>query len=64
MNENNQNSKVYTVNEMAKVLKIGRSKAYELASVYGFPTKRVGKRILIPKDGLDEWLRDHEDFQW
>ena len=47
---------VYTVKEMQEVLGISRATAYELIHVKGFPAFRVGKKILISKTGLDEWI--------
>lgn len=48
---------VYSVEEMQKVLGIGRNQAYELCNREGFPAVRVNqKRILIPVEGLKRWL--------
>lgn len=44
------------VKEMAKILGISQNKAYELTRIEGFPTIRVGRKILIPKPGLLKWL--------
>ena len=45
-----------SVPEMAAVLGISRAGAYELARSEGFPTLRIGTRIVIPKDKLQEWV--------
>ena len=42
--------------EMAAVLGISRAGAYELARSEGFPALRIGTRIVIPKDKLQEWV--------
>lgn len=47
---------VYTVDETAKLLNIGMNKAYELIQQNEIPNKRVGRRILIPKQALEKWL--------
>ena len=47
----------YTVKEIAGILKISKSKAYELIRTSTFPTIRIGKRIIIPRDGFFEWMR-------
>ena len=47
-----------TVEEMGRRLGVGRVGAYALASSEGFPSVRVGKRILIPTDGLKRWLEE------
>ena len=44
------------VPEMAAVLGISRAGAYELARSEGFPALRIGTRIVIPKDKLQEWV--------
>ena len=45
-----------TVLELAKYLGIGRNKAYQLALSQDFPSIRVGKKILINREGLQTWL--------
>lgn len=45
-----------SVPEMAAALGISRAGAYELARSEGFPTLRIGTRIVIPKDKLQEWV--------
>lgn len=49
---------VYNMTELPKVLGVGRSKAFELTRQPGFPTVRVGRRILVPVDALNEWLAE------
>ena len=43
-----------SVPEMAAALGISRAGAYELARSEGFPALRIGTRIVIPKDKLQE----------
>ena len=45
-----------SVPEMATALGISRAGAYELALSEGFPALRIGTRIVIPKDKLQEWV--------
>ena len=45
-----------SVPEMAAALGISRAGAYELARSEGFPAFRIGTRIVIPKDKLQEWV--------
>lgn len=47
---------VLTVEELAKELKIGRNGAYELVYRKDFPAFKVGKKILIPYEGLCSWV--------
>lgn len=50
------NKTTLSVQELASQLGIGLSKAYALVKEPDFPTVRIGTRILIPVDGLHEWL--------
>ena len=45
-----------SVPEMAAALGISRAGAYELARSEGLPALRIGTRIVIPKDKLQEWV--------
>lgn len=45
-----------SVKELAGQLGISMPKAYELVKQPGFPSIRVGGRILIPVDAFKEWL--------
>ena len=42
--------------EVAGVLRISKSKAYELARTESFPAIRIGNRVVIPRDKLIEWM--------
>lgn len=45
-----------SVPEVAAVLGTSRAGAYELVHSASFPKVKIGKRILVPKDKLIEWL--------
>ena len=45
-----------SVPEMGAALGISRAGAYELARSEGFPALRIGTRIVIPKEKLQEWV--------
>ena len=45
-----------SVSDVANVLGISRVGAYNLCHSKGFPSMRIGKRILIPKDRFIQWL--------
>lgn len=47
-----------SVTEVAKFLGISRRNPYELIHTAGFPKIQLGKRIVIPKDKLLEWLNN------
>lgn len=42
--------------EVAKVLGISRANAYNLMRSKGFPTLKIGKRMVVPKDKLIAWI--------
>lgn len=45
-----------SVQELSAQMGISLPKAYELVKTPGFPTLRIGTRILIPIDAYREWL--------
>ena len=45
-----------SVQELSAQMGISLPKAYELVKEPGFPTIRVGARILIPVEAFREWL--------
>ncbi len=47
-----------TAVELAGALGISRAGAYALIHSKGFPTLRIGKRLMVPKDKLAAWI-DH-----
>ena len=42
--------------EVVEVLRISKSKVYELAQSESFPAIRIGKRVVIPRDKLIQWM--------
>jgi len=46
----------FTVDEAAKILGIGRSKAYEAIQSGEIPSLRFGKRIVVPRQSIDRVL--------
>lgn len=44
---------------VAKVLGISPSSSYELMHEQGFPSLRIGSRIVIPKDAFIRWAEEH-----
>ncbi|RQD68655.1 MAG: DNA-binding protein [Tindallia sp. MSAO_Bac2] len=45
-----------TVGEVAEVLGISRTGAYEVVKSEGFPCLKVGRRLLIPRDQFINWI--------
>ena len=44
---------------LAAALGISRAGAYQLLNTGTFPTLRIGKRLLVPKDKLIEWIEQN-----
>ena len=44
---------------VAKLLGISISSAYELMNEEGFPSVRIGKRLIVPKENLQAWVESH-----
>ena len=45
-----------SVEEMADQLAIGRNVAYQLVQQPGFPAFSIGRRVLVNRKGLQEWI--------
>ena len=45
-----------SANQVAQVLGISRANAYTLMHSKGFPTIQIGKRMVVPKNKLIEWM--------
>lgn len=45
-----------TIEQTAELLGLGRTAAYEAARREEFPTRRLGRRIVVPVPALLEWL--------
>jgi len=48
--------RTYTVEEIARILGIGRTSAYSLVKEGHFKIVRIGNAIRISKRSFDEWL--------
>ena len=60
MNNNYDNlPAVLNANQLAAALGISRAGAYQLRNTGTFPTRRIGKRLLVPKDKLVEWIEQN-----
>ena len=47
-----------TAPEVGEALGISRASAYELVHSKGFPSIRIGTRIIVPKDKLIAWINE------
>jgi len=52
----NPDKRTYQVDEIAELLGIGRSSAYELVKQGLFRTVKIGTAIRISKKSFDDWL--------
>ena len=44
---------------LAKVLGVGVSSAYELMHEKDFPSVRIGKRFIVPREDLKAWIENY-----
>ena len=44
---------------VAKVLGVSPSSGYELMHEDGFPTLRIGSRMVVPKENFIQWVAEH-----
>ena len=44
---------------VAEVLGVSPSSGYELMHKHGFPSMRIGSRIVVPKDAFVKWVGCH-----
>jgi excisionase family DNA binding protein len=56
MNNGQIQYELMTVQEVATLLRIGRSSAYELCRQPDFPLLRMGRIIRVPRSGLEQWI--------
>lgn len=47
------------VKQLAELLGVSDSSVYELIQEDDFPSLRIGKRIVIPKEELRKWISAH-----
>ena len=60
MNKNFDNyPAILNANQLAEILGISRASAYQLLHMDSFPTLRIGKRMLVPKEKLMLWIDQH-----
>lgn len=51
--------KTYTVQEIMKILGIGKNAAYQLVRENKFKSVRIGSSIRISKQSFDQWLNEN-----
>lgn len=50
-----------TVEETARVLRIGRNSAYEAVAGGSIPSIRIGRKIRVPRRALAAWIEDRDE---
>lgn len=55
-NQINQNNAIfYDVDDLARIMKIGKTKAYNLMNYKGFPVQKIGRRKVVESQALQRW---------
>lgn len=49
----------YTMKDLAELIPIGTTNLYNLVHAEGFPSIIINRRILIPIDAFDEWIKSN-----
>ena len=47
---------VYTVNDIQRILALGKTRAYELMRSDGFPSFKLNNRLYVTKLNFEKWL--------
>ena len=51
--------KTMTVKEFSQAYGIGMNNAYKVVNIAGFPSIKIGRKIIIIKDQVDKWMLNH-----
>ncbi|MDD4689411.1 MAG: helix-turn-helix domain-containing protein [Eubacteriales bacterium] len=47
----------YTMKELAELMPLGTTNLYNLVHSAGFPSIVINRKILIPVDGFEKWVK-------
>lgn len=47
---------LYDVNDIQEIFKCGKRQSYQLIHTNGFPSIKIGKKILVEKTALEKWI--------
>ena len=50
---------IYRVKDLMRILKIGRDRAYALMRSKGFPSTQIGRTFFIAKKNFDSWVEQY-----
>jgi len=54
-----ENIVMYTVKEICEIFKCSNAYAYRLVRTSGFPSIKIGGKILTEKKALEKWIKLH-----
>ncbi len=57
------NDTIFTIKQAMEYMHIGRTMLWRLTNRADFPVLRLGRKLLIPKDALDEWIAKNRQDQ-
>lgn len=57
-------TKVLTASEVRDILKLGKNQTYALMNNKAFPSYRIGNKMFVTEDALNEWLKSIENKQF
>jgi excisionase family DNA binding protein len=49
-----------SIPEVARSLRLGRTKVYELIALEGLPVVRFGRAVRVCRSSLEQWVRERE----
>ena len=49
------------VRQLQVYMGIGRKKSYELVNSRNFPAFRIGRKILVSREGLEKWMLKQQE---
>lgn len=52
-----------TVSQLCEEMQISRHIAYKLVNTTGFPVIKIGETYRIPRNGLNEWIKNNTGGQ-
>jgi len=58
-NNGNNDTIIYTVDDLVQIFHMGRTKVYELMRSDGFPSMKLNNRYIISKKNLEKWLEQN-----
>ena len=50
---------LYTIKDIQDIMGIGQNCAYKLVKIKGFPKIQIGKKILVPEDEFNNWIKNN-----